>query len=285
MTRRRWRITLLAALATLAAVYPITSLFADSSWLPQAVVVIALSAGVGQPDPRGEDDDDDGLGEPRRVGEEARDRVDGRQRGEGGEDRDPPAAARHRLPPTVAAVSTAQEWATSSSRCTATARQPASRSASTCGSTASATVSPKLRASTTKAMPVVPGWRRLARRRVTSWSVRTDERHDETTGRRERLGGTQDLVLPALVGRGRHGEHVEDLVDRHGVGGAGAVDGLGTDDVHGIPRVDEVDRHRRGRRHGPLEGATRLRCRRGRQDAGRAGRARAAGRAGPPDAP
>ncbi|HET8988368.1 MAG TPA: DUF3488 and transglutaminase-like domain-containing protein [Humibacillus sp.] len=47
MTRRRWRITLLAALATLAAVYPITSLFSDSSWLPQAVVVIVLSAGVG----------------------------------------------------------------------------------------------------------------------------------------------------------------------------------------------------------------------------------------------
>jgi transglutaminase-like putative cysteine protease len=47
MTRRRWRITVLAALATLAAIYPITSLFSDSSWLPQAVVVIALSAGVG----------------------------------------------------------------------------------------------------------------------------------------------------------------------------------------------------------------------------------------------
>ena len=47
MTRRRWRITLLAALATLAAVYPITSLFSSSSWLPQAVVVVALSAGVG----------------------------------------------------------------------------------------------------------------------------------------------------------------------------------------------------------------------------------------------
>ena len=47
MTRRRWRITILAALATLSAVYPITSLFADSSWFPQAVVVVALSAGVG----------------------------------------------------------------------------------------------------------------------------------------------------------------------------------------------------------------------------------------------
>jgi transglutaminase-like putative cysteine protease len=47
MTRRRWRITILAAFATLAAIYPITSLFRDSSWLPQAVVVIGLSAGVG----------------------------------------------------------------------------------------------------------------------------------------------------------------------------------------------------------------------------------------------
>jgi len=47
MTRRRWRITILAALATLSAVYPITSLFSDSSWLPQAVVVIVLTAGVG----------------------------------------------------------------------------------------------------------------------------------------------------------------------------------------------------------------------------------------------
>jgi hypothetical protein len=47
MTRRRWRITILAALATLAAIYPITSLFRDSAWFPQAVVVIGLSAGVG----------------------------------------------------------------------------------------------------------------------------------------------------------------------------------------------------------------------------------------------
>ena len=47
MTRRRWRITLLAALATLASIYPITSLFMDSSWLPQAVAVIALVALLG----------------------------------------------------------------------------------------------------------------------------------------------------------------------------------------------------------------------------------------------
>ena len=47
MTRRRWRITLLGALATLAAIYPITSLFTESTWLPEAVVVVALVAGLG----------------------------------------------------------------------------------------------------------------------------------------------------------------------------------------------------------------------------------------------
>ena len=47
MTRRRWRITLLAAAATLAAVYPITSLFQRSTWLGPAIVLIAVSAGVG----------------------------------------------------------------------------------------------------------------------------------------------------------------------------------------------------------------------------------------------
>ncbi|MEO7448827.1 MAG: DUF3488 and transglutaminase-like domain-containing protein, partial [Humibacillus sp.] len=47
MSRRRWRISLLAALATLAAVYPITSLFLSDAWLPQAVVTIAIAAGVG----------------------------------------------------------------------------------------------------------------------------------------------------------------------------------------------------------------------------------------------
>ncbi|MGO4599736.1 transglutaminase family protein [Terrabacter sp. 2RAF25] len=47
MTRRRWRITLLGALATLAAVFPITSLFIESSWLPQAIFVVALVAGLG----------------------------------------------------------------------------------------------------------------------------------------------------------------------------------------------------------------------------------------------
>lgn len=47
MTRRRWRITLLAALATLAAVYPITSLFLSQDWVPQAVVTVAIAAGTG----------------------------------------------------------------------------------------------------------------------------------------------------------------------------------------------------------------------------------------------
>ncbi len=47
MTRRRWRITLLAALATLASIWPITSLFTDSGWVSQAVFVIALVASIG----------------------------------------------------------------------------------------------------------------------------------------------------------------------------------------------------------------------------------------------
>ncbi len=47
MSRRRWRITLLAALATLAAVYPVTSLFQSSAWLSPAIVMIAVSTGVG----------------------------------------------------------------------------------------------------------------------------------------------------------------------------------------------------------------------------------------------
>ena len=47
MTRRRWRITVLAALATLSAVYPITSLFIETTWLPQAFFVILLVAGLG----------------------------------------------------------------------------------------------------------------------------------------------------------------------------------------------------------------------------------------------
>ncbi|WP_374968781.1 transglutaminaseTgpA domain-containing protein [Terrabacter sp. BE26] len=47
MSRRRWRITVLAALATLSALYPITSLFTDSTWLPAAVLVVALVAGLG----------------------------------------------------------------------------------------------------------------------------------------------------------------------------------------------------------------------------------------------
>jgi transglutaminase-like putative cysteine protease len=47
MTRRRWRITVLAALATLAAVYPITSLFTSARWLPAAMLVIGLTAALG----------------------------------------------------------------------------------------------------------------------------------------------------------------------------------------------------------------------------------------------
>lgn len=47
MTRRRWRITILAALATLAAVYPITSLFTSAEWLPESMFVIAFTAGLG----------------------------------------------------------------------------------------------------------------------------------------------------------------------------------------------------------------------------------------------
>ncbi len=47
MTRRRWRITILAALATLAAVYPITSLFTSAEWLPESMFVIGLTAALG----------------------------------------------------------------------------------------------------------------------------------------------------------------------------------------------------------------------------------------------
>ncbi|MEW1955749.1 DUF3488 and transglutaminase-like domain-containing protein [Terrabacter sp. NPDC080008] len=47
MSRRRWRITLLAAFATLGAIYPITSLFTAATWLPGAVLVVALVAGLG----------------------------------------------------------------------------------------------------------------------------------------------------------------------------------------------------------------------------------------------
>ena len=47
MSRRRWRITLLAALATLAAVYPITSLFMEADWVMPVVLVVVLVAAVG----------------------------------------------------------------------------------------------------------------------------------------------------------------------------------------------------------------------------------------------
>ncbi|GAA2742319.1 DUF3488 and transglutaminase-like domain-containing protein [Terrabacter aerolatus] len=47
MTRRRWRITLLAALATIGAIYPATTLFADNSWLGPVTFIVALVAGLG----------------------------------------------------------------------------------------------------------------------------------------------------------------------------------------------------------------------------------------------
>lgn len=47
MTRRRWRVTILAALATLAAAYPVTSLFSSAAWFSQVAVVVALTAAVG----------------------------------------------------------------------------------------------------------------------------------------------------------------------------------------------------------------------------------------------
>ena len=47
MTRRRWRITILAALATLSAIYPITSLFVQTTWLGEAMFTIALVAALG----------------------------------------------------------------------------------------------------------------------------------------------------------------------------------------------------------------------------------------------
>ena len=47
MTRRRWRITLLGALAVLCACYPVTSLFLETTWFGQAVLVVALTAAVG----------------------------------------------------------------------------------------------------------------------------------------------------------------------------------------------------------------------------------------------
>ncbi|MDN5795248.1 MAG: DUF3488 and transglutaminase-like domain-containing protein [Intrasporangium sp.] len=47
MTQRRWRLTILAALATLAATYPVTSLFTSSEWFSQAAVFVGLTAVVG----------------------------------------------------------------------------------------------------------------------------------------------------------------------------------------------------------------------------------------------
>ncbi|EWT04450.1 transglutaminase [Intrasporangium chromatireducens Q5-1] len=47
MTRRRWRITILGALATLAAAYPVSSLFSSNEWLSQTAVFVALTAAVG----------------------------------------------------------------------------------------------------------------------------------------------------------------------------------------------------------------------------------------------
>lgn len=47
MSRAQARIALLAALACLAAVYPITDLFVSAAWLPQAMIVIAMVAVIG----------------------------------------------------------------------------------------------------------------------------------------------------------------------------------------------------------------------------------------------
>ncbi|MGN6754716.1 MAG: transglutaminaseTgpA domain-containing protein [Intrasporangium sp.] len=47
MTRRRWRITILGALATLAAAYPVTSLFSSTEWFSQVTVFVALTAAIG----------------------------------------------------------------------------------------------------------------------------------------------------------------------------------------------------------------------------------------------
>ncbi len=47
MSRRRWRITLLAALATASALYPLTTLFTSAAWMANAAGAIALVGGVG----------------------------------------------------------------------------------------------------------------------------------------------------------------------------------------------------------------------------------------------
>ncbi|WP_347350407.1 DUF3488 and transglutaminase-like domain-containing protein [Intrasporangium sp.] len=47
MSPRRWRSTVLGALAALAATYPVTSLFTSTEWFPQVVVFTALTATVG----------------------------------------------------------------------------------------------------------------------------------------------------------------------------------------------------------------------------------------------
>jgi transglutaminase-like putative cysteine protease len=47
MTTRRWRLTILSALSTLAAAYPVTTLFMATTWLSQAAVVVGLVAVLG----------------------------------------------------------------------------------------------------------------------------------------------------------------------------------------------------------------------------------------------
>jgi transglutaminase-like putative cysteine protease len=47
MTSRRWRLTILSALSTLAAAYPVTTLFMATTWLSQAAVLVGLVAVLG----------------------------------------------------------------------------------------------------------------------------------------------------------------------------------------------------------------------------------------------
>jgi transglutaminase-like putative cysteine protease len=47
MTTRRWRLAILSALSTLAAAYPVTTLFMSTTWLSQAAVLVILVAVIG----------------------------------------------------------------------------------------------------------------------------------------------------------------------------------------------------------------------------------------------
>ena len=57
-----------------------------------------------------------------------------------------------------------------------------------------------------------------------------------------------------------HGEHVQQGVDLHGAGGPAVLGGRVTDEVHGIPLVDEVRGDGGACGHGPLERARRARA-------------------------